>query len=177
MIYQGRGHRFGDDVSTDDIIAEHYKARAADVNELARFAFADFAPGFAERVRRGDLVVGGRNFGCGSAREAAPHVLKASGVSCVLAQSFGRIFFRNAINIGLPIAECDTTGIRDGDEVAVDLVAGTVRNLTHGTQVVAAPLPAVMAAILAEGGIAGYLRKHGDLVLPPEPALHSRQPK
>jgi 3-isopropylmalate/(R)-2-methylmalate dehydratase small subunit len=166
MIQQGRAHRFGDDVSTDDIIPEHYKARATDVNELARFAFVEHTPGFANRMKRGDLVVGGRNFGCGSAREAAPHILKVAGVSCVLAQSFGRIFFRNAINIGLPIAECDTSGIRDGDEVAVDLASGTVRNLTLGTEVAAAPLPSVMAAILQEGGIAGYLRKHGDLVLP-----------
>ena len=89
-----------------------------------------------------------------------------AGISCVLAQSFGRIFFRNAVNIGLPLAECDTSSIMDGDEVSADLKAGIVRNLTRGTQVAAAPLPGVMAAILEAGGIAGYLRKHGDLILP-----------
>ena len=166
MIHQNRVHRFGDDISTDDIIAEHYKARATDVGELARYAFADHTPGFIDRLRPGEILIAGRNFGCGSAREAAPQVLKTAGISCVLAQSFGRIFFRNAVNIGLPLAECDTSAIMDGDEVAADLVAGVVRNLTRGTEVAAAPLPGVMAAILEAGGIAGYLRKHGDLILP-----------
>ena len=166
MRCRGKVLRFGDHINTDYIIADHYKSRYNDIDELAKYVFADFEPQFAKRVRPGDILVAGSNFGCGSAREAAPRVLKIAGISCVLASSFARIFFRNAINIGLPVVECDTSAIRDGDDLRVDVQAGIVDDLTRGLTIPAAPLPAVMTAILEAGGIAGYLKQHGDLVLP-----------
>ncbi len=166
MNFHGRVLRFGDDINTDYIIADHYKSRSADIAEVARYVFADYQPEFAKRVRSGDILVAGRNFGCGSAREAAPRVLKAAGIACVVAASFARIFFRNAVNIGLPVVECDTASIRDGDEILVEVDAGSVRNLTQGLTVSTAPIPRIMAAILQAGGLAAYIKQHGDLVLP-----------
>ncbi|HYC37241.1 MAG TPA: 3-isopropylmalate dehydratase small subunit [Usitatibacter sp.] len=167
MSFRGKAIVFGDDINTDYIIAEHYKSRSTDIREIAKYAFADYDPEFMKRMRPGDILVAGRNFGCGSAREAAPHVLKVAGISCVLAVSFARIFFRNAVNIGLPIMECDTTGIEEGDELVVDAQSGAVEDRTRGSNITATPVTGIMAAILEAGGIAGYLRKHGDLVLPP----------
>ncbi|HZR04007.1 MAG TPA: 3-isopropylmalate dehydratase small subunit [Burkholderiales bacterium] len=169
MKLHGRALRFGDNVNTDYIIADHYKAATSDVNDLARYVFVDFRPDFAKLVRPGDLLVAGRNFGCGSAREAAPRVLKAAGISCVLATSFARIFFRNAINIGLPVLETDTAPIAEGDELDVDIEAGRIDNLTRASSLYAAPMPAIMTAILRAGGLVEYMRRHGDLVLPEHP--------
>jgi 3-isopropylmalate/(R)-2-methylmalate dehydratase small subunit len=166
MILHGKAIRFGDDINTDYIIAEHYKSRSTDIKEIARYAFADYAPDFIQRVRQDDVLVAGRNFGCGSAREAAPHVLKVAGISCVVATSFARIFFRNAINIGLPVVECDTASIQEGDQLSVDVEGGVVDDVTRALRITAAPLPGIMTAILQAGGIAGYLKRHGDLVLP-----------
>lgn len=166
MMYAGRALCFGSDINTDYIIADHYKSRSADIDEVAKYVFADYQPEFAKRVRPGDLLVAGRNFGCGSAREAAPRVLKAAGISCVVASSFARIFLRNAINIGLPVVECDTAAIRDGDEVLVDIEGGVVKNRTQGFEIVTTPIPAIMAAILHAGGLAAYIKLHGDLILP-----------
>lgn len=166
MILAGRAHRFGDDINTDYIIADHYKAASADVNEVAKYVFADYRPEFIREVRSGDIVVAGRNFGCGSAREAAPRVLEAAGIACVIAQSFARIFFRNAINIGLPVVECDTSAIVAGDELTVDVAAGIVENLTRSQRLQGLPMPAIMSAILGAGGLVEYIRRHGDLVLP-----------
>ena len=166
MKYQGCALAFGDDINTDYIIADHYKIRSADIAEVAKYVFADYQPEFAKRVREGDVLVAGRNFGCGSAREAAPRVLRAAGISCIVASSFARIFFRNAINIGLPVVECDTAAICDGDEVQVDVEGGIVNDITQGLQIATTPIPAIMAAILRAGGLAGYIMLHGDLVLP-----------
>jgi 3-isopropylmalate/(R)-2-methylmalate dehydratase small subunit len=166
MRYAGRALCFGDNINTDYIIADHYKVRSADIAEVAKYVFADYQPEFAKRVRDGDLLVAGRNFGCGSAREAAPRVLKAAGISCVVASSFARIFFRNAINVGLPVVECDTAAIQDGDQVLVDVEGGIVKDLTQEFQIATSPIPAIMAAILRAGGLAGYIKLHGDLVLP-----------
>jgi 3-isopropylmalate/(R)-2-methylmalate dehydratase small subunit len=134
---------------------------------MAQYTLADIDPGFATRVCQGDVVVAGRNFGCGSSREAAVHVMKVLGVKAILAQSFARIYFRNAINSGLPVLECDTSGIRQGDEIEIDLVRGIAINLTRKQELLATPLPPVMQAVLAAGGISAYLKEHGDLVLPP----------
>jgi 3-isopropylmalate/(R)-2-methylmalate dehydratase small subunit len=112
-------------------------------------------------VRPGDFVVGGRNFGCGSSREYAPRVLQALGVEAVIARSFARIFFRNAINIGFPAVEADTGGIEAGDRLRLDLGAGTLENLTRGTTLACRPYPAVMLAILRDGGLVAHLKKHG----------------
>jgi 3-isopropylmalate/(R)-2-methylmalate dehydratase small subunit len=166
MIFRGYAVCFGDDINTDYIIADHYKAASADVNEVAKYVFADYRPEFRAQVRPGDVLVAGRNFGCGSAREAAPRVLKAAGISCVIANTFARIFFRNSINIGLPVLECDTSAIQAGDELAVDIVSGIVDDRTQALQIRGLPMPSIMAAILREGGLVAYLRRHGDLVLP-----------
>ncbi len=165
MILRGRAHRFGDDINTDYIIADHYKAASADVDTLSRHAFADYRPEFVAAVRRGDVIVAGRNFGCGSAREAAPRVLKAVGISCVVATSFARIFFRNAINVGLPVIECNTAVVEQDDELAIDVEHGTVDDLTKTERMQGLPMPAMMSAILDAGGLVEYMRRHGDLVL------------
>jgi 3-isopropylmalate/(R)-2-methylmalate dehydratase small subunit len=162
----GRVHRFGDNVNTDYIIAAQHKASSLDVREMAKHAFEDIDPTFAERVQPGDVVVAGRNFGCGSSRETAVHVLLALGVQAVLAESFARIYFRNAVNSGLPVLECDTSGIAAGDEVDIDLAAGIAINRTRRQELPITPLPAVMQAVLAAGGVGPYLREHGGFVLP-----------
>ncbi|MBC7252430.1 MAG: 3-isopropylmalate dehydratase small subunit [Actinobacteria bacterium] len=161
MVLRGKAHVFGDDVNTDYIISGKYKFKTLDMDELARHCMEDLDPDFVNKVRPGDFIVAGGNFGCGSSREQAPLVIKHAGVAAVLARSFARIFFRNAINKGLPVVECDTSGIRDGDELEVDLGEGRVTNLTRGTVLEMVPLPPVMMDILREGGLTAYLRKHG----------------
>ncbi len=165
MILKGRAHVFGDDINTDYIISGKYKFKTLDMKELALHLMEDIDPDFHKKVRPGDFIVAGRNFGCGSSREQAPLVIKAAGISAVLAASFARIFFRNAINKGLPVVECDTSAIRTGDELEVDLERGLVRNLTTGGQVEMKPLPGVMMDILKEGGLTEYLRKYGEFRL------------
>lgn len=161
MVLRGRAHVYGDDLNTDYIISGKYKFKTLDMKELARHCMEDIDPEFAQRVRPGDFIVAGGNFGCGSSREQAPLVIKHAGVSAVLARSFARIFFRNAINKGLPVVECDTSGIRNGDELEVDLGKGRVTNITRGTAVDIVPLPEVMMDILREGGLTEYLKIHG----------------
>lgn len=161
MLLKGRARRFGDDINTDYIIASKYKSVTSSVEETARYLMEDARPGFAATIVPGDIIVAGTNFGCGSSRETAPRVIKAAGISAVLAQSFARIFFRNAINLGLPAVECDTTGIEEGDQLEVDLAGGLVRNLTKGTEIKVVPLPPVMVEILNDGGLAEHFRKHG----------------
>ncbi|MGQ9757348.1 MAG: 3-isopropylmalate dehydratase small subunit [Actinomycetota bacterium] len=165
MVLRGRAHVFGDDVNTDYIISGKYKFKTLDMDELARHCMEDLDPEFVNKIRPGDFIVAGGNFGCGSSREQAPLVIKHAGVAAVLARSFARIFFRNAINKGLPVVECDTSGIRDGDELEVDLGAGRVANLTQGTILEVIPLPPVMMDILREGGLTAYLKKHGGFKL------------
>jgi 3-isopropylmalate/(R)-2-methylmalate dehydratase small subunit len=157
----GMAHCFGDDVSTDHITSGRHRFLARDLRALAAHCLEDLDPGFAGRVRPGDFVVAGRNFGCGSSREYAPRVIQSLGVQAVLARSFARIFFRNAINIGLPAVEAPTDGIAAGDRVALDLEAGVVRNLTQGTTVPCRPFPPVILRILREGGLVAHLKRHG----------------
>ena len=161
MVLRGKAHVFGDDVNTDYIISGRYKFKTLDMDELACHCMEDIDPDFISRVQPGDFIVAGSNFGCGSSREQAPLVIKHAGIGAVLACSFARIFFRNAINKGLPVGECDTSGIQAGDELEVDLGAGRVTNLSRGTEAGVSPLPPVMMDILAEGGLTGYLKKHG----------------
>ena len=132
---------------------------------LAKHVLEDADPTFASKMSPGDFVVGGRNFGLGSSREHAPTIIKLAGVSAVIAKSFARIFFRNCINVGLPAIELDTDQINQGDALEVDLGAGTVKNLTQGTEISFPPLPAVMQNILADGGLAEHIKKHGDFKL------------
>ncbi|GFG50378.1 3-isopropylmalate dehydratase [Mycolicibacterium agri] len=166
MIVRGRVQRFGADINTDYIIAAQHKAASLDVARMARHTFEDIDPGFVDRVQAGDVVVAGPNFGCGSSRETAPRVLQACGISAVVAPTYGRIFFRNAINVGLPVIECDTTGIEQDDVIEIDVEHGRVTVEERGLQRTATPLPDVMRALLEAGGLANYLRRHGDLVLP-----------
>lgn len=133
--------------------------------ELAKHACEDLDADFVNRVKPGDFVVGGRNFGLGSSREHAAIVLKMNGVSAVIASSFARIFFRNAINIGLPVIIADTENISDGDEIEIDLSGGKLKNRSTGKAQEFTALPAVMLDILMEGGLIPYVKKHGDFVL------------
>ena len=161
MILRGRAHRFEDDINTDYIISSKHKAQTLRIEDAAKHLMEDIDPGFAARVQPGDIIVAGRNFGCGSSREAAPRVIKAAGIGAVVATSFARIFFRNSINIGLPVLVCDTADIKTGDEIEIDLASGSVRNLSSGTSRTVAPLPQVMRNLIADGGLVPHIRKHG----------------
>lgn len=151
---RGRAWKYGDNVDTDVIIPARYLA-TTDPGELARHCLEDLDPSFAPSHSPGDIIVAGKNFGCGSSREHAPLAIKASGVSCVIAESFARIFFRNAINIGLPILESPEASrdIETGDELEVDLERGTIKNLTRGKTYQARPLPPFIREIAAAGGL------------------------
>jgi len=167
MRYSGCARRFvpNDDINTDYIISGRYKFKIDDINELAKHVMEDIDPGFASKVRNGDLIVAGRNFGCGSSREQAPRALKAAGVSVVLAKSFARIFYRSSFNIGLPLIECDTDSIRQNDQIVVDLDSGTFTNTTTGETMHINPLPRTMQILLEDGGLVPHLKKHGDFAL------------
>ena len=165
-MLQGKAFKFGDNITTDYIIPGRYAHLRSNLAELAKHVMEDVDSTFVTRVQEGDFIVAGSNFGLGSSREHAPLVIKMAGVSAIIAKSVARIFFRNAINLGLPVLLCDTDGISDGDKLEVDLKAGTINNLTAGGQLAFSPLPDVMLAILEEGGLLSYIEKHGDLVLP-----------
>lgn len=155
----GRAFVYGDQIDTDVIIPARYLT-TADEAELGRHALEDLDPTFAQRVRPGDVVVAGANFGCGSSREHAPLALKGAGVAAVVAASFARIFFRNAINTGLAVVVSPeaAAGIEDGDEVAVDPAAAIVRNVTRGTEFQGEPMPDFVREIAAAGGLVPYVR-------------------
>ena len=157
---EGRTHVYGDNVDTDRIIPGKY-TKTLDTAALAAHVLEDLDPEFRTKMRPGDILVAGDNFGCGSSREQAPVALKEAGVSVVIARYFARIFFRNAINIGLPVLEVPDHDIADGDAVAVDLAAGTVTNRRTGKVSRATALPRVMIDILNAGGLVPYLRQHG----------------
>jgi len=164
-VLKGKAFKFGDGVSTDHIIPGRYAHLRSNLPELARHVLEDADPGFAARVKPGDFVVGGKNFGLGSSREHAPLVIKMAGVSAILAKSVARIFFRNAINLGLPVLICDTEKIDDGDELEIDLAAGTVSDVTNGNRFTFGRIPPAMLSILDEGGLIPYIQKHGDFKL------------
>ncbi|MGI6558431.1 MAG: 3-isopropylmalate dehydratase small subunit [Limnochordia bacterium] len=165
MKLRGKAWKFGDNISTDHIAPGRLFHLRSNLPELAKHVLEDADPEFPKLVQAGDFVVGGNNFGLGSSREHAPTIIKLAGVSAVLAKSFARIFFRNAINVGLPVLICDTDQIDQHDELEVDLAAGTIKNLTRGVELVFAPLPEVMLTILEDGGLAAHVQKHGDLRL------------
>jgi 3-isopropylmalate/(R)-2-methylmalate dehydratase small subunit len=154
-----KAHKYGNDVDTDVIIPARYLNTSAP-EELAAHCMEDIDPMFAGRVRHGDIIVAGRNFGCGSSREHAPLAIKASGISCVVAESFARIFYRNALNIGLPILECPAAAnaISAGDEVSVDLETGEIADITTVRSFHAEPFPPFMRELIAAGGLAAYLK-------------------
>jgi 3-isopropylmalate/(R)-2-methylmalate dehydratase small subunit len=161
-MLKGKAFKFGDNISTDLIVPGRLAGLRSNLPELAKHVLEDSDPTFASRVKPGDFVVGGSNFGLGSSREHAPLVIKMAGVSAVLAQSVARIFFRNAINQGLPVLICDTSLINDGDELEVDLLAGTIKDLTNGHHLTFGKIPPVMLNILNEGGLLPYIKKYGD---------------
>jgi 3-isopropylmalate/(R)-2-methylmalate dehydratase small subunit len=157
----GRAHKFGDNINTDYIIAGKYKFKSTDMDDMAKHLMEDIRPHFYDEIEDGDFIVAGHNFGMGSSREQAPLVIKAAGVSAVIAKDFARIFYRNCINVGLPVIECDTSNIDEGDELRVDLERGYVFNVTKDSRIKATALPPVMVKILNEGGLAEHFKKHG----------------
>ncbi len=164
-MLRGKAFKFGDGISTDHIIPGRHAHLRSNLPELARHVLEDADPTFVSRVGEGDFIVAGNNFGLGSSREHAPLVIKMAGVSAILAKSVARIFFRNAINLGLPVLVCDTDGINDGDELEIDLSAGTVRDITSGQKLTSGKIPQVMLHILDAGGLIPYIKKHGDFKL------------
>lgn len=164
-MLRGKAFKFGDSISTDHIIPGRYAHLRSNLPELARHVLEDADPTFVSRVKEGDLIVAGNNFGLGSSREHAPLVIKMAGVSAILAKSVARIFFRNAINLGLPVLICNTDGINDGDELEIDLSTGVVRDVSSRQTLTFGKIPQVMLRILDEGGLIPYIKKHGDFKL------------
>jgi len=172
LVLRGKAIKLGDNISTDDIIPGRFAHLRSNLPELAKHVLEDTASEFASRVRAlsvaGEgkaILVAGKNFGLGSSREHAPLVIKMSGVGAILAKSAARIFFRNAINQGLPVLLCDTDKIGDGDELEVNLAGGTIANLASGITLSCSKMPPMMSAILKEGGLISYIQKHKDLKL------------
>ena len=159
-MYKGKVHRFADDVNTDEIIPARY-LNTTNKAELASHCMEDVDKDFARRVRSGDIIASGRNFGCGSSREHAPIAIKAAGVSCVIAESFARIFSRNSINIGLPIVESPEASkdIRKGDTVSVDTVKGVIKNITRKKSYKFEKYPPFMQKIISAGGLMQQIKK------------------
>jgi len=164
MEIKGKAIKMGDNINTDFIISGRYKFSITDINELSKHIMEDIDPGFPKKIVPGaSMIVAGNNFGMGSSREQAPLVIKAAGLTCVLARSFARIFFRNAFNIGLALVETDTSRIGEGDELSIDLNKGVVHNLTRKIDLAITPFPPFMQEFLKEDGIVNYIKKHGEL--------------
>jgi len=157
---KGKVWKYGDNVDTDAIIPARY-LNVSSLEELARHCLEGIDPTFASAVQPGDIILAGKNFGCGSSREHAPLAIKGAGVSCIIAETFARIFYRNAINIGLPILECPeaVAGTEAGQTLAVELATGTIRNLDTGQVFQAMPYPPFMMEIISVGGLIAWLRK------------------
>lgn len=160
MTLRGHAFKFGKNIDTDAIIPARH-CNTSDPKELAKHCMEDADPEFVKKMKPGDLIVADSNFGCGSSREVAPISIKTAGVSAVIAKSFARIFFRNSINIGLPIMECAEAvdGIREGDEVELDTTAGVIRNLSTGAEFRAVPFPDFLQRIIARGGLLAYVEE------------------
>lgn len=160
MNAKGKAFRYGDNVDTDVIIPARY-LNTSDAKELASHCMEDIDAAFVTRVEKGDIIVADRNFGCGSSREHAPLAIKTAGISCVIASSFARIFYRNSINIGLPILECEDAvkGIKAGDIVSVDFSDGTITNESTGKSWSAQPFPPFIQGMIAADGLVNYMRK------------------
>ena len=160
MILKGKAHKFGSNVDTDVIIPARY-LNISEPKELAKHCMEDIDPEFIANAKPGDIIVATTNFGCGSSREHAPLAIKACGISCVIAQSFARIFFRNAINIGLPLLESSEAvkEIESGDTLEVDLTSGRINNISKGKAFIANPYPEFMMGIINAGGLIQYTKK------------------
>lgn len=162
---RGKAFKFGDSISTDHIAPGRLFHLRSNLPEFAKHVLEDADPEFASSMKPGDFVVAGNNFGLGSSREHAPQIIKIAGVGAVLAKSFARIFYRNAINIGLLLIECDTDGIDAGDELELDVKNGVVYNITKNSKIKIEPLPDVMIKLLNDGGLIEHIKKHGDFAL------------
>lgn len=162
---KGKAFKFGDNISTDHIAPGRLYHLRSDLNEFAKHVLEDADETFASRMQKGDFVVAGNNFGLGSSREHAPRIMKIAGVGAVLAKSFARIFYRNAINIGLLAIECDTDAIDDGDELELDVEKGIITDITNGAIIQIEPLPPVMIKLLNDGGLVEHIKKNGDFKL------------
>ena len=160
---RGKAWVFGDDINTDQIIPGKYKFRIIDIGELAKHAMEGVDRDFSNKVSKNDIILAGKNFGCGSSREHAPLVLKQLGIGAVVASSFARIFYRNAINIGLPIVECEEIAgkVREGSLLEIDLEKGTIRDLGSSQQFKVKPLPGFLLQILKDGGLVEHFKKRG----------------
>jgi 3-isopropylmalate/(R)-2-methylmalate dehydratase small subunit len=161
----GKAFKFGDNISTDHIAPGRLYHLRSNLPEFAKHVLEDADETFASRMKKGDFVVAGSNFGLGSSREHAPLIMKIAGVGAVLAKSFARIFYRNAINIGLLAIECDTDAIDDGDELELDIEKGVITDLTNGAIIQIEPLPPVMIKLLHDGGLVEHIKKNGDFKL------------
>jgi 3-isopropylmalate/(R)-2-methylmalate dehydratase small subunit len=159
-ILRGRSFKFGDDISTDLIAPGRYFHLRSNMPELAKHVLEDADMEFAQKVNKGDFVVAGKNFGLGSSREHAPAIIKLAGVGAVLAKSFARIFFRNSINIGLPVLICDTDKISENDELEIDLSKGLIKNTTKNIELGFKALPDVMIKLLNDGGLVEHITKN-----------------
>ena len=158
MIIKGSVHKFGDDINTDDIIAAKYLV-STDAKELGKHCMESIKPDFASKVNPGDIIVAGKNFGCGSSREHAPLAIKGGGISAVLAKSFAAIFFRNSINIGLPFLELEETDkINQGDLLEIDLASGIIKNLTQNKDYKTEPFPEFLQEIVKIGGLMSWVK-------------------
>jgi len=161
LVGKARRLKQNDDINTDYIISGRYKFKIQDPNELAHHVMEDLEPDFHKRIQKGDFIVAGKNFGCGSSREQAPQAIKYAGISAVIARSFARIFYRNCYNLGIPAIEVETAGIEEGDELEVDLDSGVIRNKNKNQEKKIAPLPKTMQVLLEEGGLVEHFKKHG----------------
>ena len=158
MIIKGKAHKFGDDINTDDIIAAKYLVTTDDI-ELGKHCMENIAPDFLKKINKGDIVVGGKNFGCGSSREHAPRALKGAGVAAVVAGSFAGIFFRNSINIGLPFLKLEEVDkIKDGDTLEIDLASGVIKNLSKNESYKTQAFPEFLQEIVKQGGLMNYIK-------------------
>ncbi|MDD5618484.1 MAG: 3-isopropylmalate dehydratase [Candidatus Omnitrophica bacterium] len=166
MILKGFSYLLADDVNTDLIISGRYKFSISDIKELSKHILEDVDPHFYSKLKQGEsILVGGKNFGMGSSREQAPLVIKEAGIIGVVAKSFARIFYRNAINIGLPLIEADTLKIKEKDLLDIDLEKGVLKNITQNYQVKILPLPSVMVKLLSDGGLVNHFKKYGEIKL------------
>ncbi|MDD5730704.1 MAG: 3-isopropylmalate dehydratase small subunit [Candidatus Omnitrophica bacterium] len=164
MRIQGKSIKLGDSINTDFIISGRYKFAITDMKELAKHIMEDIDPDFPKKIIPGEsMIVAGQNFGMGSSREQAPLVIREAGIKAVLAKSFARIFYRNGFNVGLLLLETDTDKISENDLIDIDLDAGIVKNLTRNITLSCKPLPKFMQALLSEGGVINYYKKHGKL--------------
>ncbi len=165
MKLKGKAWIFGDNISTDHIAPGRYFHLRSNLPELAKHVLEDAREDFASKVQPGDFVVAGENFGLGSSREHAPTIIKLAGVSAVIAKSFARIFFRNSVNIGLPVVMLDTSFISEGDLLELDLEAGQLLDVTNGKSASFRPMSPQLLRIIKDGGLVEHIKKHGDIVL------------